>query len=111
MREWVKCPICGEPDMPKKDGVTTCVNLSCPSNVGFPTSPPSEAVQSLREHAEIEEASQNDQRDKAIKEHRYVDAQVHNELAQQHNSYIRMIDYIIRNSPSATERQGGGDAG
>jgi hypothetical protein len=31
-RAWVKCPICGEPDMRQEDGIITCTNLACPSN-------------------------------------------------------------------------------
>lgn len=35
-REWVNCPICGEPDMRadrEEDGwLVSCVNLGCPSN-------------------------------------------------------------------------------
>ena len=40
-RDWVTCPMCGEPDMPREwiqdadDGpYITCLNLRCPSNGG-----------------------------------------------------------------------------
>ena len=33
-RDWVDCPVCGEPDMRLEDGVITCTNLSCASNGG-----------------------------------------------------------------------------
>lgn len=33
-RDWVKCPICGEDDMRKEDGIIRCTNLNCGSNGG-----------------------------------------------------------------------------
>ena len=32
MVEWVTCTHCGIPDMPRKNGVTICLNDDCPSN-------------------------------------------------------------------------------
>lgn len=29
MREWVTCPICGEPDMPKENFRVRCLNENC----------------------------------------------------------------------------------
>lgn len=34
MAEWVPCPVCGEPDMRKEDGLISCTNLVCESNGG-----------------------------------------------------------------------------
>jgi hypothetical protein len=34
LREWVRCPVCGEPDMSKEGGLIDCVNLNCLSNGG-----------------------------------------------------------------------------
>ena len=31
---WVNCRICGEPDMWRRDGITTCTNIACASNAG-----------------------------------------------------------------------------
>lgn len=36
MTEWVDCPLCGSIHCQKEDGVITCTNLQCPSNVGMP---------------------------------------------------------------------------
>lgn len=52
MRNWVRCPVCGESDMPEYNGVITCLNESCPTNTGefyFELKPLSESVLSDNE--------------------------------------------------------------
>lgn len=45
----------------------------------------------LLRHACIERNSERNQRDDALEQHRYVDAQMHHALAEEHESYFRLI--------------------
>lgn len=56
-RDWVDCPICGEPDMRRETdsegyALIFCVNHSCPSNT-HPATPKPEAVEALVEREKL----------------------------------------------------------